>query len=45
MNATVLQIKRQFKAHLRRAHEEQRDVQATKLKMLGVLERAVDDLR
>jgi len=45
INATVLQVKRQFRAHLRRAIEDKKDVQAVKAKMLGVIERALDDLR
>jgi hypothetical protein len=44
MNATVLQFRKQFRAHLRRTAQEGRNVQAVKLIRLRVLERALRDL-
>ena len=45
MNATVLQFRKQFRAHIRRATQEGRDIQAVRRASLGVLERAVTTLR
>jgi hypothetical protein len=45
MNATILQFRKQFRAHLRRAAQEGRDVQSVRRVGVGLLERATLDLR
>jgi hypothetical protein len=45
MNATALQLRKQFRAHLRRAKQEGRDIQVVRRTSLGVLERAIIALR
>jgi hypothetical protein len=41
MNATVLQFRKQFRAHVRRAIKEGRDVKSVRRTSLGLLERAI----
>jgi hypothetical protein len=45
MNATILQFRKQFRAHLRCAADEGRNVKAVQIVGVGLLERAALDLR